>query len=422
MDAQGHNSMENQNQQPKPFCVAPFINFYYKGSKTRSTLRPCCESRTGDNSLEKMSFTEFWHSDFMKEVRQTMLDGQAHSICDRCIEVENAGGLNSRKFYDGLLKKFLDVHGSIEYKVDTGNQFDAPGSIDYRGSNLCNLKCRMCHVSSSSELAKEILEHEELYKTVGVHTNKDYLYIENKDLNTFINGIPFDHAVRVKFLGGEPLIQEDVYQGLEKLVETSENLDKVEISFTTNATNFPRRFTDLIGKFRKILMRISLDGVEGSYEYVRTNGNWNQISKNFNKLYEQNYSRDRLSMGFSFIVQAYSIFDMPKILEFLMAMKDKKYSVWSEPFFSPIEQDWLSTAILDQADLDDVLDKLDKFKLKYPDQSYSDDVKSIITNFDKKRKIDLEKARLQFKEYTNVQDKVRGTNLADLDERFKKYL
>lgn len=422
MDALERNSMENQNQQPKPFCVAPFINFYYKGSKTRSTLRPCCESRTGDNSLAKMSFDEFWHSDFMKDVRQTMLDGQAHEICDRCIEVEDAGGLNSRKFYDGILKKFLDVHGDIEYNIDTGNQFDAPVSVDYRGSNLCNLKCRMCHVSSSSELAKEILEHEELYKTVGVHTNKEYLYIENKDLNTFINGIPFEKAVRVKFLGGEPLIQEDVYQGLEKLVTTSHNPKKVEISFTTNATNFPRRFTDLIGKFRKILMRISLDGVGDSYEYVRTNGNWNQIEKNFNKIFEHGYSRDELSVGFSFIVQAYSIFDMPKILEFLMTMKSKNYSVWSEPFFSPIEQDWLSTAILDDEDIAQVLDSLDAFKLKYPNQKYSDDVKSIVVNFDKKRKINLEQARKEFKEYTLVQDQVRQTNLADLDERFKKYL
>jgi len=415
--------MENQNQQPKPFCVAPFVNFYYKGSKSRSLMRPCCESRTDDDM--KYSFNDydsFWHGDFMKSLRQDMLDGKPHDICTRCIEVEDAGGLNSREFYDNILKRFEREYGKVSFNADTGNQHGGPISIDYRGSNLCNLKCRMCHVSSSSEIAKEILEHEEVYKTVQYHSNKEYLYVENKDVNTFINQIPLENTFRIKFLGGEPLMQEDVYQGLEKVLKESRNPKKVDISFTTNATNFPPRFINLIGKFKQILMRVSLDGVGATHEYVRTNSNWAATQKNCAKIFDGGYDNREIVLGFSFIIQAYSIFNIIDILEYIMDIKSKKYEVWSEPFFSPIEQDWMSTAILDDADIAEVLAQLDAFKLKYTKQTYSDNIKNIIENFDKKRKINVEEARTKFKEFTNVMDSVRKTDLSKLDERFKKYL
>jgi L-lactate utilization protein LutB len=82
----------------------------------------------------------------------------------------------------------------------------------------------------------------------------------------------------------------------------------------------------------------------------------------------------------------------------------------------------MSTAILDDADIAEVLAQLDAFKLKYTKQTYSDNIKNIIENFDKKRKINVEEARTKFKEFTNVMDSVRKTDLSKLDERFKKYL
>ena len=139
-------------------------------------------------------------------------------------------------------------------------------------------------------------------------------------------------------------------------------------------------------------------------------------------MFEGGYENREVILGFSFIIQAYSIFNVIDILEYIMDIKSKNYAIWSEPFFSPIEQDWMSTAILDDTDIAEVLAQLDAFKLKYTEQTYSDNIKNIIQNFDKKRKINLEEARTQFKEFTNVMDSVRKTDLSKLDERFKKYL
>lgn len=417
--------MENLNQQSKPFCVAPFINFYYKGSRHKSLIRPCCESRTDKvtGDIEQQTYKDFWNGNFIKEVRETMLVNSPHNICDRCIDVEKAGGFNARKFYENLLKKFeITYNEKIIFDVDNGNQYQSPISIDYRGSNLCNLKCRMCHPASSSEIAKEVLENQNDFKSIGITSTKSFLYVENKDVNQFINQIPLKNISRIKFLGGEPLLQEDVYQGLEKVLQENKNPKLVDIAFTTNATNFPKRFTDIIEKFGKILMRVSLDGVDQTYEYVRTNGNWDKIKNNCIKLFEKNYSKESVSMGFSFVIQAYNIFNIIDILKFCMEMKNKNYSIWIEPFFSPIEQDFLSTKILYQEDIDEVIKELNNFETSYPDQQWTKEIKKIIQNFDFKRNTKPESLRTQFKEFTLKMDTIRNSSLATLDKRFKKYL
>lgn len=413
---------ENQNQQSKIFCVAPFINFYYKGSKFRSLLRPCCESRT-DSVDDIIDYKEYWSGDFLQEVRRDMLSNKQHNICTRCVEVENSGGFNARKFYKNILKKTeILKKEKIVFNIKTGNQFNSPLSIDYRGSNLCNLKCRMCHPASSSEIAKEVLNNSSAFKSIKISTTSSFLYSENKNVNTFINQIPFKDITRIKFLGGEPLLQEDVYQGLEKVILESTNPLNVDIAFTTNATNFPKRFTDVIERFGRVLMRVSLDGVNETYEYVRTNGNWNSIKDNFNKIFEKNYAKDRVSMGFSFVIQAYNAFNIIDLLEFCIVVKRKNYSIWVDPYFSPIEQDFLSTKVLYKEDKEYIISQLDDFKKRHPDQNFSTDIKKIIENFDSNRKGTEEDLRAKFKEFTLVMDKIRNTNLKNINERFEKYL
>ena len=414
---------ENQNPPSKPFCIAPFINFYYKGTRTQADLRPCCESRfKNSNSKENTSYQNFWTGLFMQDVREKMLQGIPHDICKRCIEVETAGGVNSRKGYQKQFEYAKKIKGDITFNIKTGNNFNSPLVIDFRASNLCNLKCRMCHSASSSEIAKEIFNFKDEYKLLGEIPKKDQLYSENKDLNPFIMQVPLDDLVRVKFLGGEPLMQEDVYKGLELLSVRSKNSKGLRLSFTTNATNFSERFLSLVGKVGLIILRVSLDGTGTTYEYIRTNGNWQKIKSNIDSILDMKFSDDDLTLGFSFIIQAYSVFNIKDFLLYCKEMKEKKYKNYVEPFFSPVEQDYLSTAVLTDDDLADVIKDLEDFDKIYPDQLWTKNIRNIIVNFDKKRKTNVEEMRQEFKLQTNILDEIRKTSIINIDSRFKKYL
>lgn len=420
-DVQQHNLAENQNQQSKIFCTAPFFHYYYKGSRFKSRMLPCCESRMPD--MPGQTFEEYWRSDFLKDVRQSMLDGKKHDICTRCIDVETNGGFSARKHYNnivGKLEKLID--NKLEYSVETGTQYDTPLAIDYRGSNLCNLKCRMCHPGSSSEIAKEIVRHQKKYESFGFGDAKYGLYKDNKEPNKFIETLPLENIRRMKILGGEPLMQEDVYIALEKIKKFPHAKD-VLISFTTNATNFPERFINLIGQYRKFLLRVSLDGVGDVYEYVRTNGNWKQVLDNCININTHGFTANQIGLGFSFVIQFYNIFSIKEILTFCAEWENKQYKIWDMPiFFSTIEQDHLSTLLLTDEDRNFVNDQINEFDEEYPNKEYTQVIREIVNNFDINRKLHKKTALKLMKDYTLMQDKLRKTDLTSLNQRFKKYL
>jgi MoaA/NifB/PqqE/SkfB family radical SAM enzyme len=416
---------ENQNQQSKKvFCTAPFFNLYYKGNKDYNKIMPCCEGRLG--SLGNFShYEEYSKSKWLRNIRKKMLNNEPAEICTRCVSVEEAGGFNAREHYRNLLEKIeFRTKEKVEFNFKNGNQHGHPMALDYRGSNLCNLKCRMCHQGSSSEIAKEINKNQDLYRPMGYGNGVSHLYINNKLPNEFIDELKLDNVYRFKILGGEPLMQEDVYIGLEKMAQLPHRKE-VDISFTTNATNFPKRFYDLIGKFRRILMRVSLDGVDDVFEYCRSNGNWDKIMKNITSLSERGYTQNELALGFSFVIQFYNVFRIYDIMEWCAKWEDEhpvETSIWSmHTFFSPIEQNHLSTAMCTTEDREFLRQELDRFLKDYGRRSWFDRVENIIFNFDENRNFDKEKAKETLIVYSKNLDKIRKTNLPDLHERYSKY-
>ena len=92
------------------------------------------------------------------------------------------------------------------------------------------------------------------------------------------------------------------------------------------------------------------------------------------------------------------------------------------PFFSTIEQDWLSTALLTDEDRQWVNQQIDDFDSKYPNKPYTKSVRKIVNEFDVKRDINQEHAIEQMKNYTYMQDAIRKTNVKSLHEKYGKYL
>ena len=70
---------------------------------------------------------------------------------------------------------------------------------------------------------------------------------------------------------------------------------------------------------------ISLDGVGQTYEYIRTNANWLQVKSNIIELLEERHNSKSLQIGFSFIIQMYSIFNIIYVLNFCKKIKDNNY-------------------------------------------------------------------------------------------------
>lgn len=420
--------MENKNPQSEPLCYAPFFHMFYKGDSRNSDIRPCCETRNTKNTkgLEFESYNDYWNSEYIVNLRQQMLDNEVPELCKNCIFVENNLGYKARDYYKSVYKKLTNGQ-DLKLSAETGNEFNAPIGLDYRGSNLCNLKCRMCKPVSSSEIAKEIVNNKEEYVNTFKNSDADkfwngfsqnpnsvdnFLYKNNKETNMFIEQVPFDNLKRIKLLGGEPLLQPEVYDALKKLANTPQ-ANQSEVVFTTNGTIYPKNFKQIISKFKRVQIMISLDGVGEDYEYVRSKSNWNKTKKNIESFLKLTTECSNVIIKVSYVLQMYNILNVHKIVNFNKWLSSRGV----EALYAHVEEPWLSTTFLTDSDREKVIEKL-----KTIDKGAMAQIQNIL-NFDKNRKIKNKDNLLKtFKDYTNLQDKIRKSSLVDLNKKYRKYI
>ena len=104
----------------------------------------------GKNRYEPLTLDEHWNSEHMKSVRRRMMAGEELPECKVC----NNQLLNAdvyRNWFNTMYKRY---ESDIWLHTDPdGTTSMKPISFDYRFSNLCNFKCRMCGpmLSSSAE-------------------------------------------------------------------------------------------------------------------------------------------------------------------------------------------------------------------------------------------------------------------------------
>lgn len=415
----------------EPLCVAPFIGLYYKGSSKQ--IKACCESNEWNmkesNSYRfkgKGSWDEIWTNKKIQEIRKKLLEGEFPESCWKCQENESRGIFNAREFYKRILKKWEKFEDKkLKYSVEKGNNTGEPLWLDFRSSNLCNLKCRMCSPSNSTELAKEYVENRHhltgpdrnLFNSVD---SADKLLFNKDYQDHLIDQIPVNNLVKAKFLGGEPTIQKEVFRFLRRL----KGKENIQTSFTTNCTNINKNFKKEIEDLPNVHLQLSIDGYEKTYEYIRTPGKWLTIQNNINYLTNELETHGELTFGMSFVIQMYNIFDVINIIKFVI---DTKRSLPSNKkmnptFFSPVMQDFLSVELLEDEHRESIIKDIIDFEKKYNLSSFekNETVTPVLRLL--RPTTDREKKLRKFKYYTNRLDLFRSTNLIDLHPNYERYM
>ena len=97
----------------------------------------------------------------------------------------------------------------------------------------------------------------------------------------------FDKVEYIHFAGGEPLITDEHYKVLEKLIERGRT--DITIRYSTNFNQLKYKKYDVIEMwkhFKHIQLMTSLDDYGDRYNYIRNGGEWNNVIENYKKLKE----------------------------------------------------------------------------------------------------------------------------------------
>jgi MoaA/NifB/PqqE/SkfB family radical SAM enzyme len=269
----------NEHKDSDTMCILPWIHMHpWPNGKTML----CCDSPWEQNigDLRENSLQEVWNSDAMKKVRLNMLNGKKCPQCVRCYEKEKYGhdSLRVRSNRD-----WLEPHWDKVAKTNADGSLDDLHIVylDFRFSNVCNLRCRYCGPELSSNWFADAVK-----SSYNISPTEQVIQIR-KDVDGFMDEFEpmLEHIEQIYWAGGEPIIMDEHWAIMNKLVEMGKT--DIRIFYNTNFTKLTYKKHDVLElwkNFDHISIGASLDAEGARAEYQRKGTDWSDVEENIKRL------------------------------------------------------------------------------------------------------------------------------------------
>lgn len=289
--------MNKPDQLSPYFCVAPWTHTYLSPQGER---RLCCASREKadyikqyldlenpdiDSTFNPKSLEEHWNSSYMMDIRKRIMQGESISQCQVC----NNQILNINTYKEYFTGKLFPhkIDEIFEKTDENGFTTMKPISFDYRISNLCNFKCRMCGdlLSSQWEAERKILGVDEKREPFYSKVNQDKFKKFKEEVSEveLWNAVKDGSIEEIYWVGGEPLMWDIHWEVMKYLVDNGQSKN-VTIRYNTNLSRISfkgQNLYDLLPHFKDVQVCASIDGTKEIVEYVRHGIKWDSWLDNF---------------------------------------------------------------------------------------------------------------------------------------------
>ena len=233
------------------------------------------------------SVTELENSEWLYKIKQQIRPNE----CIRCWETE------------ALEQDSIRLHAIRFHQTQTKKDYLVVGGVL---DNICNSGCLTCNEYCSTK--------------IGSLSSKTYPIIDNS--NRFWS-LPLHRIVKLDINGGEPSASKNYREVLKNLPD---NVKEVRIN--TNCSIIIDEIQDLINREIKVVVTVSLDGIEETHDLVRWPIKWNNFYKNL--MTYKNLKGIELNTWTT--VSALNIGDFTNILKFVKDHElDHSYAFLHQP-------------------------------------------------------------------------------------------
>jgi hypothetical protein len=276
------------------------------------------DTKSGTGKYIPITLEEHWNGEHMRSVRRRMMMGETLPECEVC----NDKLLNTsvyRSYFNSLFDHKYD--SAIAQTDATGYTTMKPVSWDYRFSNLCNFKCRMCGDMLSSAWESEQRQHNMINWSdpknnwMVPEIKKQVERFQETQIEAEFNRAVEEHRVEeVYWVGGEPLMYEQHWRYMERIIKLGDG-PNVYARYNTNLSRVNYRginlYTDILSKLRDWQICASLDGTGAIGEYIRTGLDYNAWLTNFREGVK--IQRHRRQMRIDFTLTLPGMFEVTNI-------------------------------------------------------------------------------------------------------------
>ena len=267
----------------KTFCIMPFIHM---NLKPKGYVSACWRNHDllGHYGEEKLK--DIWNNKNYKQIRNNLLNGIQHEGCKSCWDMEKSHTKSTRQQCN---EQYADMIPSVLDTVKDGVLPMNVRTIELRFGNVCDLRCRHCSSIYSSTWAVAYNKHQNIktlfdkYQLTETSTWRGIAKLPAETLDQVIDDIA-PTVEEIVIAGGEPLIQPQHYEALEKLLPYAKNITLEYNSNLNSIAQGNKQVIDLWRHFKQVNCRVSIDGDESTHSYLRTGSDLAKIEHNIKQL------------------------------------------------------------------------------------------------------------------------------------------
>ena len=350
--------------------MAPWTHTYLSPQTER---RMCCASRESAQNFEQyiditvgtgkyipITLQEHWNGEHMRSVRRRMLAGETLPECEVC----NEQLLNTDIYRSYFNNMFGDKYKQVIETTDaSGSTTMQPVSWDYRFSNLCNFKCRMCGDMLSSAWESEQHQHQMINWSnpknnwMKPEIKKQIEKFQTTQVEAEFAAAVEDHRVEeVYWVGGEPLMYEQHWRYMQRIIELGDG-PNVYARYNTNLSRINYRginlFDNILSGLRDWQVCASIDGTGRIGEYIRTGLDYETWLDNFKTGVRVATHRRQMRLDFTLTLPG-----MFEVLNIQQLGNDLGVDILSKVVFSFTPDIVMSPLALPRSILDSWVDEL----------------------------------------------------------------
>ncbi len=289
---------------PPNFCRLPWLNVDIDPT---GLIRPCCKfmqrNYTTRFTVATHSLDEYKNSEFIRTLKQEMLDGKKPVGCDRCW-LDEKNGIKS--------KRILDWERHTQEFENYDLESDEILVLGLSLGSYCNLKCWVCGPFSSSKWIKEWESH------TGQRIEIQEFYKDDQFIRDIMDHI--GSVIHIDFPGGEPLLTgvTEQHKILNHLIEIGA-APRISLHYTTNATAFPGpEYWGEWKEFKNVDIQMSIDDIGDRFEFNRYPAKWSTVYPIIKQYQEKEQELPNIQLSISHNLSVFTIFYLPEFYQWCL--------------------------------------------------------------------------------------------------------
>jgi organic radical activating enzyme len=322
----------------KGFCLAKWhmVTIHLHTGDNHSCYHPSMHRVSVDEVKENPAALH--NSNYKKQQRKAMLEGERPSECSYCWALEDVGQISDRH-----LRSWEFESSKTSIKTVSNLPWDAdvyPRYMELSFGSECQMKCIYCAPTISSAWEGEIKKHGE-YPLEFLPNRRQYSInpkgrtVYNEEDNPYIEAFwkwfpeGYKHLETLRVTGGEPLLSTNFV----KMLDYIEANPRSDLRFAINSNmSVPQRNLDKFidrakslkenKKVKDIVLYTSVDTWGDQAEYIRNGLDLERWEYNVHRYLTEVPNG---TLGFMITVNLLSIFNFEKLLDKILELR-KQYN------------------------------------------------------------------------------------------------